>query len=451
MVKKGRYFRSPHIVLLFSLFLFMLLNCPQSLADFVKVQGTRFSVNGSAYRFIGFNLRGICHYGEGDVLPYSQSSDRSYTLNYTKNTIGGRVIRAFICNKYISKEEVARRLKIVLDLAQSYGVHVICCFTDYYMESNMWVKGDDNFYVNSRLGLTWIRTNHTVNYNPTVQYVVNYLKDHQAIFAWEVANELKNLDDKEAFITFMINTKNLIKGIDSNHMVATGMISARHTLLSSEQATRLFSQFDFLTNHCYDGSDLENDIATAQALNKPLIIEEAGFFYSSDRPTRISNDIQKWMGRGAAGYMQWGFKPGSMDNGDGDREVGLNYTDVDFQQVVNVYKQWAQTLASESQPTSPPNNTPTKTSTPTATKTNTPAPTKTPTITSKPCNKGDLDCNNSVTPGDALLCFQMYMEIYHPTGSEPCQVTCAADWNSDSAITPGDALCIFKQYLEQPC
>jgi len=91
--------------------------------------------------------------------------------------------------------------------------------------------------------------------------------------------------------------------------------------------------------------------------------------------------------------------------------------------------------------------TPTYTATATATPTATPTSTNTP----WPCNKGDVNCDGSITPGDALAAFNIFLRIYNPTGNEPCNVLCAADWNLDGSVSPGDGLCIFKEFLRDPC
>jgi len=79
--------------------------------------------------------------------------------------------------------------------------------------------------------------------------------------------------------------------------------------------------------------------------------------------------------------------------------------------------------------------------------TKTPTPPPSPTATVKP---GDCNCDGSITPGDALLAFQFYLEIAQPA-TTPCDQARAADIDNSSSITPGDALCIFKMYMEQPC
>jgi len=77
-------------------------------------------------------------------------------------------------------------------------------------------------------------------------------------------------------------------------------------------------------------------------------------------------------------------------------------------------------------------------------------PTATP-VQTVPCPRGDADCNGTITPGDAMIAFQIYLELINPTGNEPCNVRCAADWNYDGSVSPGDALCIFNTYMEKPC
>ncbi len=84
----------------------------------------------------------------------------------------------------------------------------------------------------------------------------------------------------------------------------------------------------------------------------------------------------------------------------------------------------------------------------------TPTPTPSPVYTNTPdipCKFGDPNCDNAVTPGDALLAFQIYLAQYVITGNEPCNILCAADTNSSGSVTPGDALCIFQTYLGQTC
>lgn len=57
--------------------------------------------------------------------------------------------------------------------------------------------------------------------------------------------------------------------------------------------------------------------------------------------------------------------------------------------------------------------------------------------------KGDVNRDGNITPGDALLAFNYYLGLATLT---PTQVV-LADHNSDESVTPGDALLIFNEYL----
>jgi len=82
------------------------------------------------------------------------------------------------------------------------------------------------------------------------------------------------------------------------------------------------------------------------------------------------------------------------------------------------------------------------------------ASTPTPTTPSTGCSNalGDANCDGGITPGDALLAFNLFLGI-NPAGTV-CggNMTCirqAADVKVDGNgnVTPGDALCIFNKFL----
>ena len=125
------------------------------------------------------------------------------------------------------------------------------------------------------------------------------------------------------------------------------MISTRHAWMkipgNEKWRSKLYDVpwLDFITNHAYHGDDdpntnldQENDASSreddsdlAQSLNKPLLIEEAGFKPTESRRNRkdwYENEMRVLLDeRGAAGYLPWGFMAGG-DNGDGDNELGID-------------------------------------------------------------------------------------------------------------------------------
>ena len=65
------------------------------------------------------------------------------------------------------------------------------------------------------------------------------------------------------------------------------------------------------------------------------------------------------------------------------------------------------------------------------------------------CLLGDVNNDGVISPGDALCCFQIYLNGGTPPEGE-CNNDCAlyaSDGNCDGGITPGDALIIFNAYL----
>ena len=88
------------------------------------------------------------------------------------------------------------------------------------------------------------------------------------------------------------------------------------------------------------------------------------------------------------------------------------------------------------------------TATPTPEPTFTPMPTSTPTSCPPCVHDGDVDGNNTLTPADALMAFQIYLGIItDPTETQECSADCDYSMN----VTPNDALCIFQHYLTGAC
>ena len=66
-----------------------------------------------------------------------------------------------------------------------------------------------------------------------------------------------------------------------------------------------------------------------------------------------------------------------------------------------------------------------------------------------PCiHNGDVDDNGTITTQDALMAFQIYLEIL-PDATE--QQRCSADCNGNEQISPIDALCIYLNYMSGAC
>lgn len=297
---------------------------------FVTRSGTNFTLSGARFRFIGMNSAGLPHYGAAPLM-YARVDQITTELDEMRR-MGVRVVRVFAAAEDVDHNAVAARLGRVLDLAAARGIYVIAALTDFYASTPYHPQGDRWYYARDpRFPLDllmpdFFRTGYRTNYIPWVRTVVSRFASHPAVFAWELGNEIKCDDDHRAFINFASDVSNTIRSLDSRHMITTGMITGRWA--SDAEALEIYRlpNIDFVTYHNYNGTlefaDFDHGIA--RMAGKPFIVEEAGF-ESGDRPARADADIRAHMDtRAASGYMQWGFTVITPDNGNGDRQFGMD-------------------------------------------------------------------------------------------------------------------------------
>ncbi len=324
---------------------------------FVTSNGTRFSRNGKNYRFVGANVRGITHYGHNDALPYSTASQIELNLSDVQG-MNGKVIRAFVAYNGIGATETGNRLGAVLDAAETHNITVIVALTDFYGATPFHPKGDDGYYAKDLNGYTvldhaFFASGYQQNYKPQVLALVQRFKNHPAIFAWELGNEIRDAtfsnSSPATFTAFCKDMASAIHAADPNHMIAVGEISAMAgSGMTQAQAQTLYGDPDisFLTIRSYDGTSYD-DTSFAASLGKPIIVEEAGFDSSkySDRPSATAGDLSKWFGKGVRGYLQWGYMPSATDNGDGDGIHGMDKAiHNDWDGLYSTYKSFGATL-----------------------------------------------------------------------------------------------------------
>jgi hypothetical protein len=324
---------------------------------FVRAVGNRFEIDGQEFKFVGFNIRGLAHYGFNDFLPLSTVAQRTEVLAEAQ-AVGSRVVRIILPFFKVSDAELVNRLRIVLDNAVTYQQRVIVCFTDHFESIKLqhWSVYQDppnyltylyvdkhqnkvlnpDFYARLYRGpfLTYVRT------------VVTAFKNHPAVFAWELTNEGSDYPDHEGFINFHNNMAAEIRAIDPNHMITAGIVSIAvvqfKTEAGNDKPARLYQNLDFITIHDYDPLAAA-DRELAQRLNKPFIIEEAG--RNRQRAGFFRENMAYWFDHGTSGYMGWGFMPSKFDNQDGDVNVGIDRVlHGDYEEVTRLWKDWAATF-----------------------------------------------------------------------------------------------------------
>jgi hypothetical protein len=325
---------------------------------FVEALDRRFVVQGQPFRpFIGINLRALAHYGKGK-FEFAGQRDQ---LKHARD-MGVRVVRFFLANKYESKEEVRARFAAMLDLMSNEfkEMYVIPAFTDLYIDSELYPRGDDNYYQTfthpadpsirwTILKREWFVDGYKEHYLPLVKYIVgdDRFRNEPRIFAWEIGNELKVDNGQGIFVKFNHAVADAIRNLDGNHMITTGMMSTHHAGLGKEQCRKLYGykNLDFITCHIYDANYIDNDAPVSKVVTKPFIVEEAGFGagHGEDRAERVKRDMDAMFAPdcGAAGYMQWGFMAGG-DNRDGDDDRGMDWIfHSDWNSLFEAYRQRA--------------------------------------------------------------------------------------------------------------
>jgi mannan endo-1,4-beta-mannosidase len=130
-----------------------------------------------------------------------------------------------------------------------------------------------------------------------------YYKDEPAIMAWQLCNEPRPFakENKDAFAKWISDAAALIKNIDNNHLVSTGSEGYIGCEVDAELCERIHADknIDYLTIHIWpvnwgwaprsnpdsgiesacieSGKYIEEHIAMAKRINKPLVIEEFGY------------------------------------------------------------------------------------------------------------------------------------------------------------------------------
>lgn len=314
---------------------------------FVRTAGRELVFGGRALRFVGVNLRGLVHYGDKATLPFTEERTQAEQLQ-SAYEMGARVVRVFLPSEHADTQQTIDRFERLLGKMRAgfADMFLIVALTNLYADTPFKLAGDREFYARTPdnyelLGPAWFSEGYKRHYLPFVTEVVKRFRGERQILAWEPGNEFKVDHNPELLVQFMHAMARAIRGLDGNHLITTGMISTRHAYMQHrpELRRKLYDHpvIDFITVHAYNGKNKEDDSDLARDCNKPFIVEEAGFSraggdepdepglhpcQNSDRSPCVQADMDKWFGRGACGYMQWGFMAGG-DNGDGDTDSGM--------------------------------------------------------------------------------------------------------------------------------
>jgi len=359
---------------------------------FVSVQAgsdghRRFYVDGAPLRFVGANING---------LPWLPDWLIEQELDYAQS-LGVEVIRVWGVDSTMSADVMAGRLRHVLDEAAERDLHVIIALTHNFHQPNWYwgahrgvppdttlaVPGDaspNGFTSDARgfysrpcgtlhcLSDSWIAWGFRAHYRGYAERLVSLLSDHQAVFGWDIANEVsvsaKGNDHLNGLLVdFYLEMARTIKAHDPNHLVTTGLISTGWPGLARVHEDWLYNSpdIDFVTIHEYvgwagnhrNGEQQDQDIVDANTRwNKPVIVEEFGILHGTpDAPDRPATQ------RAIARYYDEHFAPGDdRMRVDGIMHFGVStnegFTDEVWYGAVRGWlelhiRSWSATLAAE--------------------------------------------------------------------------------------------------------
>ncbi len=344
----------------------------------VQTQGTQFILDGEPFRFVGANLREFAYYTRSDILPAATANDQDVQITALRQ-IGMRVVRLFAPHHRIDTATSIQLLKNALDKLHQANLLAIVTLTDALGVSGYNITEDRVRFHNQILGhvnkTTYFHEEgYRLFYLPFVERVVQSLRDHPAIFAWEIGNEFAihpqpaNSNDGNAFLAFHDTVSRRIRQLDPNHLITTGLVNTGHGTPAfhnaEDYARRLYSipSIDFATVHFYQHMNNPNaamadeegrslvDFRVVKSLGKPIIVEEFGSAIGNhNRVNFTAMKLNAWISSGAAGFMQWGFSATGRDIGVGDNQFGMdNYSSANtpiFDALVRLYRDWAKNLA----------------------------------------------------------------------------------------------------------
>jgi len=207
------------------------------------------------------NIQGINYYPQ--ATPWNMFGDHFNNTIIDKDfklikNAGLNTVRLFVQYDDFGKSNVSqeklKQLKQTLDIAEANDLKVMVTLFDFYGDYSIL-----NWTLNQRHAET----------------IVNSLKDHSALLAWDIKNE-PNLDfdtrGKYNVIAWLDSMINLVKSIDKNHPVTIGWSN-------TESASILKDKLDFISFHYYEDIDnLEASIKTLKSdmPNKSLVMQEFG-------------------------------------------------------------------------------------------------------------------------------------------------------------------------------
>ncbi len=408
---------------------------PHGEASFIKVNGTQFELNGKPYYFTGTNLWYGCYLGapdsSGDRPRLVRELDELRSLGITNLRILGASENSYIKNSLkpaiqikpgVYDENLLDGLDFLLSEMRKRNMHAVIFLNNYWewtggmAQYNDWANGGGGvdpaggnygnfmdysalFYQNEKAKEMYL---HFV-YNLITRknkYTGDYYYDDPTIMSWELANEPRPGRNKywsDEYFRWINLSAQFIHNTDHNHLVTTGneglmgsiedtvIFLTAHRFKSIDYATfhlwpknwSWFNAFDIAGTYPRTERNAVNyineHIAYARELNKPIVMEEFGLPRDSEKcktgtPTTARDkyfkkileliadsasagapvagtNVWAWGGEGRGRNADNMWKPGDPFVGDPPQEPqGLNSIYNSDTSTLNIFKSHAERM-----------------------------------------------------------------------------------------------------------
>jgi mannan endo-1,4-beta-mannosidase len=274
-------------------------------AGFVHRQGRTLMLDGSPYRFVGFNAFGMAGCATGTAWSCDQLDAYFGQLPADAMTRTWAFAHWGIAplDQIVASAE-AHQQKLVLSLAEAGS-------------------GCEP----STKDTTWYQSGYRTDYLTWVRDVVGRYRDSPAIGMWEIINEPGHLStvDEPTLKAFLDSAAATIKGIDPYHLVESGAMAEYAPGNADFGLLHSGPDIDVGSLHEYDYSPtdptvisrhLAPTLSALYAQNKPLIVGEVGISSGPGCPTPLATRADALKQRfdgyflsGVAGIEVWNYTP----------------------------------------------------------------------------------------------------------------------------------------------
>ncbi len=327
---------------------------------FVTVCGSRFCLNGKRYRFVGANV-----HWRFLSFPHDEI-DRTFE---EASKLGIEVIRVWLWDPQSYPEVGFEDIDYMLESARRHNIKLIIALAShggivrYRIRAHPELKGEDprkvrkGFFEDKEANILYKNFVHNLITRTNSINGVQY-KEDPTIFAWELMNEpdCASPPSIDVLTKWIEETSNYIRGIDKNHMIATGCAHMKDPNIFVKLHTA--PNISFFTFHFYPGHGtkkyaiaksrlrgkkikgeikeitpkearemISNLISISKKIGKPIVMEEYGTSrrWGLDRKVWYSLMLDEFYSKDGDGTAFWTFSARSnLTEEELERENGIS-------------------------------------------------------------------------------------------------------------------------------